>query len=174
MPKYELPEMFQKIAQQNFPDAKTADKSAKPTDGKTADAVLDPQTAAQLEQANAAISSLAREYPNWAMRDIKNMRKLLGDAKSVSGDERTRILHKELFTVAHNAKGQGATFNYPLITDIGDHLCRYIERIPNFNSSHLANIKKHIDAMEMVLSRQLMGNKHELGKKLLEEIRQIQ
>jgi len=75
-----------------------------------------------------------------------------------------------LFKIAHNAKGQGATFGYPLITDIGEHLCRYIERVPEIQSDEMAVIREHIQAMDTVLKEKLTGDGGETGQALLNKV----
>lgn len=156
----ELPEMFQKIAQDNFPQSNQPDTQSP----------LPQTTTAQLEQANAAIAALAKEYPIWAARDIVKMNQALQDARTVSGAERDRLIRKELFKIAHNAKGQGATFGYPLITQIGEHLCRYIERIPEFQNDEILIIRDHVNAMDTILKEKLTGDGGETGQELLNQL----
>lgn len=182
----ELPEMFQKIAQDSFPEtpAQTpAMPASKPTATQPAEADLKTdaskpaapqplasQMADQLAQANEAIAALAKEYPIWAARDIVKMNQALQDARSLTGDKRENIIRKELFKIAHNAKGQGATFGYPLITDIGEHLCRYIERVPEIQADEMAVIREHIQAMDTVLKDKLTGDGGETGQALLNKV----
>lgn len=151
----DLPPMFQKIAQEKLPD--TA-----PT--------LSPQDSAQLDAANAAIAALAKEYPAWATRDINKMKSLFNDAKSIPHGDRADLVRKELFKICHNAKGQGATFNYPLISEIGNHLCRLIESSPEFDETTMIRIKQHIDAMETILKEQLTGDGGRKGQLLKKAI----
>jgi len=177
----ELPEMFQKIAQDNFPKTptETPAPSQTPTDDqsqKTSETKSDTsqplssQMTNQLAQANEAIAALAKEYPIWAARDIVKMNQALQDARSLTGDKRENIIRKDLFKIAHNAKGQGATFGYPLITDIGEHLCRYIERVPEIQSDEMAVIREHIQAMDTVLKEKLTGDGGETGQALLNKV----
>lgn len=183
----ELPEMFQKIAQDNFPETPdtprapdvaaplTPDTKAtpeQPTPAATTPTAqpLASQMADQLAQANEAIAALAKEYPVWAARDIVKMNQALQDARSLTGDKRENLIRKDLFKIAHNAKGQGATFGYPLITDIGEHLCRYIERVPEIQADEMAVIRTHINAMDTVLKQKLTGNGGETGQELLNQI----
>lgn len=183
----ELPEMFQKIAQDNFPETPaqtpatpasdpTAPQAKAPTALKTdaskpaTSQPLASQMADQLAQANEAIAALAKEYPIWAARDIVKMNQALQDARSLTGDKRENIIRKELFKIVHNAKGQGATFGYPLITDIGEHLCRYIERVPEIQADEMAVIREHIQAMDTVLKDKLTGDGGETGQALLNKV----
>lgn len=183
----ELPEMFQKIAQDNFPETPaeptrplsskipttteaTADSTVKSPEPKPTAQPLASQMANQLAQANEAIAALAKEYPIWAARDIVKMNQTLQDARSLAGEKRENLIRKELFKIAHNAKGQGATFGYPLITDIGEHLCRYIERVPEIQADEMAVIREHINAMDTVLKDKLTGDGGETGQTLLNKV----
>ncbi len=171
----ELPEMFQKIAQKNFdqdnlPESADTQMPAEPQSAPEPNNALNATTADQLAQANEAIAALAKEYPIWAAQDIKKMIQALQDARSLSGEKRADMIRKELFKIAHNTKGQGATFGYPLITDIGDHLCRYIERIENIQNEEMNIMRDHINAMDTILKQKLTGDGGTVGQELKDKL----
>ena len=63
-------------------------------------------------------------------------------------------------------KGQGATFGYDLVTDIGNHLCRYIEKQSAFDDEQMQIVKMHIDALAEILNNHLTGDGGARGAEL--------
>jgi hypothetical protein len=89
----------------------------------------------------------------------------IGALKGSNGNEKNL---DAVFQIAHDIKGQGGSFNYDLMTIIGDMLCRYIEGLKG-KSSQLANdvIELHINALHAVISQELKGNGGPVGNQLL-------
>ncbi len=164
----ELPEMFQKIAQENLGEKKSTD--TQPTKETGPAAPTNAMSAEQAAAVNEALAALAKDYPAWTAKDMAKIRQLMIDARSIQGEDRENMVRKDLFRIAHNVKGQGATFGYPLMTEIGNHLCRYIESQPEINGEVLSEIKKHVDAMDTILKDKLTGDGGEEGQKLKSDI----
>ncbi len=143
---------------------------------------------AVLARAQAAISDLAKNYGTWAMADLDRCRDLLDAAR---GDAllRTGKL-AELYGIAHNIKGQGTSFGYPLMTQIGQSLCTFTrpaheqtvqdktaqERAAHakpardFSERDLGVIQSHLDAMRLILMKEIRGDGGETGRKLAQRL----
>lgn len=81
-----------------------------------------------LRRAEEAVAQLQESYPEWVSPDVDRMEMLLKEARGLSDEAREHSL-QELFDIAHNIKGQGLSFNYPLMTDIGESLCGFLREI---------------------------------------------
>lgn len=140
----ELPEIFQKIASDNFSDTVSNQPSME-------------------QQAADIIGEMAQKYPSWAMSDVMKLKRLFNDARSVSGASRDNVIREELYRVAHDIKGQGATFGYPLMTDVATHLCNLIKKTETFSANDMDLIKHDIDDMEQILTLKLTGDGGQKG-----------
>jgi HPt (histidine-containing phosphotransfer) domain-containing protein len=80
--------------------------------------LLDPDA---LARAEAALQRLSGQYLQWARTDMAALEANLARVP----DDPTAL--KRMFTVAHDMKGQAGTFGYPLVTELGNRLCRAIE-----------------------------------------------
>ena len=73
--------------------------------------------------------------------------------------------------IAHELRGQGGTFDYPLITDFGKSLYE-----ATMNSEMLVTqdrlklLEAHIDVIRTVFSNRIQGDGGEVGATLLKEI----
>ena len=123
------------------------------------------------KQANEAIADLTNTFPAWACGDVQKMKNLLIEASGAFNQERTNLIREKFYPKAHDLKGQGATFGYPLITDIGSHLCRLITSKTKYSATDLAILKKDTQMMETVLWKKLKGDGGLKGAQILEALK---
>src|SRR5262245_643426 len=69
--------------------------------------------AATLARAQAAVADLAKDYAGWALADVARGRAALASAAAEPAHRAEQV--EALFRVAHDLKGQGTSFGYPLI-----------------------------------------------------------
>jgi len=120
---------------------------------------LDP---AALASAEAAVARLGAAYLTWADADIRALTACFARLDDASSPDAMA----DLFAIAHNMKGQGTTFGYPLVTRIAQALCRLIEQAPDA----VAAIGAHVAALARVVGERLEGDGGEAGRSLLEDL----
>lgn len=120
-----------------------------------------------LDKAESIIAGMQDSYLEWVEEDLEKLVALYDKAKAAGTGQRKAIFG-DIFSVSHDVKGQGGSFDYPLMTVIGNHLCRFIERIDGEPSDkHLDVIKVHIDAMRMVIAKRMSGEGGRIGDGLV-------
>lgn len=136
------------------------------------------EMARRLARAEAAVADLAKSYVTWASADVEKCTEHLSVARSVQPggnipegavDDRM-IAIQALYTVAHNIKGQGSSFGFPLMTRLGDSLCRLTRAKRPFPDGDLNVIQAHLDAMRLVLAQNIRGDGGALGDKLAQRL----
>ena len=125
------------------------------------------------EKAMDVLADLAKEYETWVLSDLQHLNDVFVKAQSVEGIERAKLIQSDLFRIAHDIKGQGATFDYDLMTQVGNHLCRYIEKKSSYGEKELDDIETHICALNQIIKGHLKGDGGEMGQKLLSHIEEI-
>ena len=131
------------------PAGRAQSPKTKPANAQPAVLTNNPEDLERL--AMEAMSDLAAKFPAWASGDVQKMKQHLGEAYGVFKQERTDVIRQKVYPKAHDLKGQGTTFGYPLITDIGSHMCKLITGKTTFSSDDLAVLKNDIQMMETVL-----------------------
>jgi len=120
---------------------------------------------AALERAERAIASLADQYLPQVEQDLERLRTALAALKDNPADW---LSHSAaVFQVAHDIKGQGGSFNYPLMTIIGNSLCRFIERAASGSPAVIQVIGLHADALTLVIAQRMTGDGGAAGARLL-------
>lgn len=117
-----------------------------------------------IARAEAVIANLADDYLDWVREDFVRLETAYETLK-VGGEDKENI--DALFQIAHDMKGQGGSFGYDLMTAIGDHLCRLVESFEIVGPRELGMIRVHIDAMRVVITKELKGDGGNEGRQLL-------
>jgi len=121
-----------------------------------------------LEKAEELIAGMQDSYLEWVEEDLKRLTDLFARLESASDDDARRAVLQDLFSVSHDVKGQGGSFDYPLMTAVGNSLCRYIEKLEGpVKGSHVAVVKVHIDTMRLIIKDRMSGDGGKVGDNLL-------
>ena len=118
-----------------------------------------------LARAEAAVEALKANYEDWVHDDIGALKEAYDDAvanPSVRGEKA-----KQIDGIAHDIKGQGSSFGYPLMSAIGGSLSEFCRNISRLEVAQLDVIRAHIDAMTSVIDNRLKGNGGTLGVELI-------
>lgn len=122
------------------------------------------------EKADRALEDMADHMLDWLRADIESLQ--LARTAAV-GDGWDAASMETLHDVAHNLKGLGATYGFPLATQIAGSLCDLIE-----NDAGKACVRAdpklalaHVDALRAVVRDDIRDEGHPVGRALLLELR---
>ncbi|MEQ8247721.1 MAG: hypothetical protein RID42_08555 [Alphaproteobacteria bacterium] len=119
-----------------------------------------------LEQAMAELDKFAEDYPDWVQGQVRELYDVLKKARD-KDDTRRSIEFKRINEIAHDMRGQGGTFGYPLVTTVADSLYKLTGTRALTSESHLEIVKSHIDTMNAVIKERVEGDGGILGRELL-------
>jgi len=118
-----------------------------------------------LAKAEEVIANLADDYLDWVREDLERLETAYEQLKNADGDAADAL--ENVFQIAHDMKGQGGSFGYDLMTAIGDQLCRLVEKMETAGPRELKMIRVHIDAMRVIITKELKGDGGNEGRQLL-------
>ena len=124
----------------------------------------DRKMEAVLARAQAAVADLAKTYGPNTIADLDRCAVFLKAAREDVAGRPSSV--KELYNIAHNIKGQGGSFGYPLVTRIGHSLCTLVRQERDFSDADLGVIQAHLDALRLILAKDIKGEGGEVGAKL--------
>ncbi|MBQ8558106.1 MAG: Hpt domain-containing protein [Alphaproteobacteria bacterium] len=125
----EIPAIFQSVQNQTMNDVDALSKGAEDV-----------------------ITRLRDEYVRATEDNIGSLERLLNDIPAMDPINQERVLKEEFFRIAHDIKGQGSTFGYPLLTDLGSDICERIRNRSTWTNDDFAVFKQDIVDMKYVLS----------------------
>lgn len=122
------------------------------------------------QRALEIINKMSGQFQTTAYENILTTQEAFKNIFHASEAQKNKYIKEDLFRIIHDLKGQGSTFGYPLITEIGNHLCRYIEKQYSFDKNVLFIIQKHLDVLELILRNHLKDDGGQQGKELKKSI----
>lgn len=118
-----------------------------------------------LAKAQAALEEMAEDYPDWVMRLIKELTEQ--HRRCVDTPERRRAFFEQIHAIAHDMKGQGGTFGYPLVSAFAESLYDFTHGRASLTDNHVEIIKAHVDGIRVVITQRISGDGGEAGQALL-------
>ena len=125
---------------------------------------IDPSAIAKAE---AALKSLSGNFAQWLSEEVI---KLDAARQLVRDDGVTAETMETLYLRAHDLKGLGTTYEFPLITRIGASLCRLIDDKDKRLTVPLPLVDAHIDAIKAAVRDSIKTDDHPVGRILIEEL----
>jgi hypothetical protein len=125
---------------------------------------IDP---AALAKAEAALKGLADNFGQWMQDELV---KLDAARERVRTEGYTAETAENLYFRAHDLKGLGATYGYPLVTRIAGSLCRLIDDPATRLSAPVFLLDAHIDGIKAAVRGEIRDVDHPVGKTLVEEL----
>jgi hypothetical protein len=122
-----------------------------------------------IARAEQAVQTLSVEFDDWMREELARLIEARRCAREANLAEDDLVA---LHVVAHDIKGAGATYNFPLATLIAKSLCNLLESEERREKarSRPALIDAHIDAIRAIVGARVRSHQHHIGGELLAEL----
>ena len=120
-----------------------------------------------IAKAEAALKSLSGQFAQWLDDEIN---KLDAARAAVQANGYTPETSESLYLRAHDLKGLGSTYEFPLITRIAGSLCKLTDTPERRAQASLFLIDSHIDAIKACVRDDIRDDSHPVGRALAEEL----
>ncbi|MES2833705.1 MAG: Hpt domain-containing protein [Pseudomonadota bacterium] len=125
---------------------------------------IDAKAIAKAEEALAAMSS---QFGQWLEDEIVKLDKAQADIRA---DGYTTATAEGLYFRAHDLKGLGATYQFPIVTRIAASLCKMMDDPDKRMRAPMVLVDAHIDAIRAVVRGNIQTDEHPTGKALVETL----
>lgn len=122
-----------------------------------------------LEEAEAQLQRAALDFTEWARDYLAKLARLCEQALAQPSGRRRYF--EEINMLAHELRGQGGTFGYPLISIFGKMLYDATGASCREDNNMVEIVKAHIDAMRAVLRDKVSGDGGMVGRELLASLK---
>ena len=123
-----------------------------------------------LAEADSKLDRSATDFHTWALDYLRSLSRLCVVASKVPADKRRKPF-EHINLIAHELRGQGGTFGYPLITVVGKMLYQITGLGCPTDDNAIEIVKAHIDTMRVVFRDKVTGDGGEVGRDLLEALK---
>ncbi len=125
---------------------------------------LDPN---MLARAEAALKSLSGQFSQWLNDEIVKL-------EAARADVQTKGLNTEtgeaLYMRAHDLKGLGGTYEFPIITRLAGSLCKLLDDQEKRSSAPLYLVDAHINAIKAAVRDNIRDDGNPVGRALAEAL----
>ena len=122
-----------------------------------------------IQAAEERIQDMVGDYSTWVRDYLESMSASFQALREGTEESTRHVLN--INQIAHELRGQGGIFDYPLITAFGKTLYEAtIDTNARISAHRLELIEAHIDAMRLVFTQRVRGHGGEVGAALLKDI----
>ena len=122
-----------------------------------------------LTRSETAIAGLSEDYCAIMKSEFKHLQELTVLLKGENEPAQKNAL-KEIYTRCHDLRGLAATFDYPLVTEVGSSLCTFIDRLGPQSLDHTDVITIHIETMMAIVNAKATSDGGKVAQQLARNI----
>ncbi|OGN42441.1 MAG: histidine phosphotransferase [Caulobacterales bacterium RIFCSPHIGHO2_01_FULL_70_19] len=123
--------------------------------------------AGAIAKAEEALKAMSAQFGQWLQDEIVKLDKAQADIRNQGYNEQTA---EALYFRAHDLKGLGTTYQYPLVTRLAGSLCKMMDEPGKRMAAPLVLIDAHVDAIKAVVRDQIQTDDHPTGRALAETL----
>lgn len=122
---------------------------------------------AMIDRANRAVDNLKCEFADWLGEEVTKLELYLAEVKKSGLDG---AMGEMLFTTAHDLRGLGTTYEFPIITRMSGSLSKLIDTDEKRTTAPLPLIEAHIGAIRAAIVQNIRSEEDPVGRALAEEL----
>lgn len=123
--------------------------------------------AAAIAKAEEALQAMSTQFSQWLQDEIV---KLEAAQTAIREQGYTPETAEGLYFRAHDLKGLGTTYQYPLVTRLAGSLCKLMDAPEKRMAAPVVLIDAHIDAIRAAVRDKIQTDDHPVGQMLAETL----
>jgi hypothetical protein len=127
---------------------------------------IDPSAIAKAE---AALKGLSAQFGEWLRDEVA---KLEAAHAVMKAEGQTRTAMDGIYARAHDLKGLGTTYEFPLVTRIAGSLCKLLGEGEARTRAPVALVSAHIDTIRACVRDNVRDSENPVGRALAEQLEQ--
>lgn len=119
-----------------------------------------------LDAAEKSMSNARFDYLEAVNEDMARLQAAYEAALKDPAGRVQRI--QELYAIVQTIKGQGSSFGYPLISNVGAQLARFIEDCgDSMTDPQMEGVKVHVETLRLIMQQKMEGDGGPMGQKIV-------
>ena len=116
-----------------------------------------------IAKAEEALKAMSAQFGQWLQDEIT---KLDAAQTAIRDQGLTAETAEGLYFRAHDLKGLGSTYQYPIVTRMAGSLCKLLDDPARRTQAPVVLLDAHIDAIKAVVRDQIQTDEHPVGREL--------
>ncbi len=122
---------------------------------------------AMIDKANRAVENLKCEFADWLGEEVTKLEAYMVEVRKTG---LAGAMGEMLFTTAHDLRGLGTTYEFPIITRMAGSLSKLIDTEDKRASAPVPLIEAHVGAIRAAIVQNIRDERDPIGKALAEEL----
>ena len=118
-------------------------------------------------KAEAALEAMSAQFGQWLDDELAKLDAAQAAIRTLGLTPETG---EALYCRAHDLKGLGTTYQYPLVTRMAGSLCKLLDDASKRMSAPMILVDAHVDAIKAVVRDQIKTDEHPVGRVLAETL----
>lgn len=118
-------------------------------------------------RAEAALKAMSAQFEQWLQDEVT---KMTAAQTAIREQGLSAETAEALYFRAHDLKGLGTTYNYPIVTRMAASLCRLLDDPSKRLTAPQAIVDAHVDGIRAVVRDQISTDEHPVGRELVEAL----
>ncbi len=123
--------------------------------------------AGAIAKAEEALKAMSAQFGQWLQDEIT---KLDAAQMAIRTQGLTQETAEGLYFRAHDLKGLGSTYQYPIVTRMAGSLCKLLDDPARRTEAPIVLLDAHIDAIKAVVRDEIQTDEHPVGRELAETL----
>ncbi|MFA4952404.1 MAG: Hpt domain-containing protein [Brevundimonas sp.] len=123
--------------------------------------------AGAIAKAEEALKAMSAQFGQWLQDEIT---KLDAAQTAIRTQGLTQETAEGLYFRAHDLKGLGSTYQYPIVTRMAGSLCKLLDDPAKRTEAPIVLLDAHIDAIKAVVRDEIQTDEHPVGRELAETL----
>lgn len=123
--------------------------------------------AGAIAKAEEALKAMSAQFGQWLQDEIT---KLDAAQSAIRTQGLTTETAEGLYFRAHDLKGLGSTYQYPIVTRMAGSLCKLLDDPAKRMDAPVVLLDAHIDAIKAVVRDEIQTDEHPVGRELAQTL----
>ena len=119
-----------------------------------------------IKRAEKAVEELRQEFADWIVEDVNR----LAAARDAYDANRTVDTLGTLYRASHDLKGQGTTFDFPLVARVAASLCKMSDVEDAGEKLPMSLIDAHVNAIKVIVRDKIKDPENQMARALAAEL----
>lgn len=122
-----------------------------------------------IARAEKALEQLSVEFDGWLAEEVDRLLTTRAALDAGVSDEAFEAFYR----AAHDLKGEGETFGYPLVTELATLLCKLLESADDRSQLPMTLVDNHVDAIHIVMRDAIKDPQHATTRAVIERLGEV-
>lgn len=130
---------------------------------------VDPQNL--IRRADNQVAKLAGEFEQIFAENILALGAAMTALRQSNGEDEDAL--GKLRSLLHDLRGQAGSFGYPLVSQVGDSACKFIDLSSEIGATEVEVLNMHVDALKAISQAKIKGDGGPIGAELMGGLRKV-